>query len=57
MVIIFTRFLKKLEELADFSKILISNVHENRLSFSRGATCERLGEANDAFVQIVMLKP
>jgi hypothetical protein len=26
-------------------------VQENRSSFSRGATCERFGEANDAFVQ------
>jgi hypothetical protein len=57
VVIIFTRFKQQLEEPANFSKILFSKVQENRLSFCRGATCERLGEANDAFGQIALNYP
>jgi hypothetical protein len=37
-------------------KCLISKVHEYQLSFSRCATCERLGEVSDALVQTVIAK-
>jgi hypothetical protein len=56
VIINFTRFKQKLEESANFSKMPHFKLHENQLSFSRGAACEPLDEANYAFVQIAIAK-